>query len=318
MSAPTSTPLVSIILISYNTREMTLECLRSVKAETSVDYELIVLDNGSPDGSADAIAAEFPDITLVADGENHGFAKGNNVVIKQARGEYVLLLNPDTVVLDKAIDKLMGFAEANPQAKLWGGITVFGDGSLNVTNCFERMTLWNIFCRTSGLTTLFKKSGVFNSEGYGNWDRKSVKRVDIISGCFMLMKREMWNALDGFNLTYTMYAEEADLCMRAITEHGAKPMVTPDAVIIHYGGASEAIRANRVVKLVQGKLTLIRHHFHGWRKALALLIYRYWPLTRAVAGSMVSVIRPKLGKQAPTWWEVWARRDEWWQGYKDI
>ena len=97
-------PLVSILVVSYNTRAMTLECLASVIAETRVPYELIVLDNASPDGSAAAIAAEFPDVRLIASRENHGFAKGNNHAAREACGRYLLLLNPDTLVLDVALN----------------------------------------------------------------------------------------------------------------------------------------------------------------------------------------------------------------------
>ncbi len=113
-------PLVSIIVISFNTRAMTLDCLRSVVAETTVPYELIVLDNDSKDGSAAAIAAEFPGIRLIASRENLGFARGNNVASAGARGKYVLLLNPDTLVLDHALDRIVAFAERTPEAGIWG------------------------------------------------------------------------------------------------------------------------------------------------------------------------------------------------------
>ena len=108
-------------MISYNTRAMTLDCLASVVAETTVPYELIVLDNASPDGSAAAIAAAFPELVrLIASPENLGFAVGNNVAAREATGEYILLLNPDTLVLDHAIDRLVAFAERTPQARHLG------------------------------------------------------------------------------------------------------------------------------------------------------------------------------------------------------
>ena len=107
---PAAPPLVSILIISYNTKAMTLACLASIAAETRVAHEVIVLDNASPDGSAAAIAAALPGIRLIASEVNHGFAKGNNIAAAEARGRYLLLLNPDTVVLDGAIDRLAGFA----------------------------------------------------------------------------------------------------------------------------------------------------------------------------------------------------------------
>src|SRR5688500_14237732 len=122
------TPVVSILVISYNTRAMTLECLRSVVAETRVPYELVVLDNASPDGSAAAIAAafppeSFPQIRLIASAANRGFAGGNTLAAQAARGRYLLLLNPGTLVLDHAIDRLVAFAERTPAAGIWGGRT---------------------------------------------------------------------------------------------------------------------------------------------------------------------------------------------------
>src|SRR4030095_9246882 len=107
-------PLVSIIVVSYNTRDMTLHCLRSIFDQTRQPFELIVVDNASMDGSACAIATEFSDIQLLAESQNHGFAKANNLAARRARGEYLLLLNPDTIVLDGAIDRILDFARRVP------------------------------------------------------------------------------------------------------------------------------------------------------------------------------------------------------------
>ncbi len=306
-----SAPKVSIIVVSYNTREMTLECLRSVQAETRVPYELIVVDNTSTDGSAEAIAREFPDITLLAEGENHGFAKANNIAAERAYGEYILLLNPDTVVLEGAIDKLVTFAEQRPDARIWGGRTLYGDHSLNPTSCWRRMSLWNIFCRTFGLTGIFPSSPVFNSEAYGGWDRSAERPVDIITGCFLLIGREDWQSLGGFDLTFFMYGEEADLCLRAAQILGAAPRMTPDAVIVHYGGASEKIRSDKMVRLLKAKSELITRHIPNWQRPLAKALFGFWPLTRRL---VFSVLRPG-GDNALVWSEIWKRRQEWRRGF---
>src|SRR5690606_28786133 len=136
---------------------------------------------------------------------NHGFAKGNNIAAARARGEYLLLLNPDTVVRDGAIDRLMAFAEREPRARIWGGRTLFADGSLNTSSCWRRMSLWNIFCRTAGLTGVFPRSALFNSEAYGGWDRGTERQVDIVSGCFFLIARADWKRLGGFDPVFAMY-----------------------------------------------------------------------------------------------------------------
>ena len=210
-----SAPVLSILVISYNTRAMTLDCLRTVVAETRTPYELIVLDNASADGSAEAIAAEFPEVRLIASPENLGFAEGNNVAARVARGEYLLLLNPDTLVLRGALDKLLGFARAEPQAGIWGGRTLFADGSLNPSSCWRRLDLWALAMRASGLAGLFRDSPVFNAEAYGGWRRDSPREVDIVTGCLFLIRRETWDRLGGFDPTFVMYGDEADLCRRA-------------------------------------------------------------------------------------------------------
>ena len=304
-------PVLSILVISYNTREMTLDCLRSVREQTSVPHELIVLDNASSDGSAAAIAAEFPDVTLLAETVNHGFAKANNIAALHAKGEFLLLLNPDTVVLDQALDKLLAFARRTPEARIWGGRTVFADGSLNAASCWRKMDLWNLFCRASGLTGIFPHSAIFNSEAYGGWDRLSEREVDIVTGCLFLIHRDDWQALGGFDPAFFMYAEEANLCLRAHETLGARPRITPDAVIVHYGGASEKVRADKMVRLFRAKRELIRRHFPLWQQPLAFFLFDAVPLSRYIALRIITAARGLGRDGAATWLEVWSRRMEW-------
>ena len=304
------TPLVSILVVSYNTREMTLECLRSVVAETRVDYELLVMDNASADGSAEAIAAEFPDIRLFAETDNHGFSKSNNLLAEHAQGTYLLLLNPDTLVLSGAVDTLVSFGQSHPEAKIWGGRTLFEDRSLNPGSVWGKMTLWNVFCRTSGLTAIFPKSEFFNSEVYGGWQRDTEREVDIVQGSFFLIERTFWAELGGFDLSYFMYGEEADLCLRA-HEKGARPRMTPEAEIVHYGGASETVRADKMVRLMNAKMTLVNRHFKGLSLPLGRWLFALWPASRALALGLVRRGSPS----AQSWSEIWARRAEWWNGY---
>lgn len=306
-------PKVSILIVSYNTKEMTLACLRSIEAQTRTSHEVIVLDNKSQDGSAEAITAEFPNIQMMAEQDNHGFAKGNNIAAKRSRGEYILLLNPDTLVLDGAIDRLIIFAERVPKAKIWGGRTLFGDLSLNTSSCWRRMSLWNIFCRTAGLTGIFAGSAMFNSEAYGGWDRGTERQVDIVSGCFFLIKRADWQALDGFDPVFVMYGEEADLCLRARRDLSALPHVTPEATIIHYGGASERVRADRVIRVLRAKAELLSRHIPSWQQPLARGLFLMFPLSRRIAAG--AGLRKGGGESSSVWNEVWKRRREWGNGF---
>lgn len=307
------TPVFSILVISYNTRDMTLACLRSIIAQTQTPHEIIVLDNASTDGSAMAIAAEFPGITLLANTQNHGFARANNIAAKHARGAFLLLLNPDTVVLDGALDRLMAFAQRVPAARIWGGRTVFADGSANPASCWRRMNLWNLFCRATGLTGIFRNSPLFNSEAYGGWDRMSERDVDIVTGCLFLISRQDWESLGGFDPAFFMYAEEADLCLRARTALHARPRVTPEVVVVHHGGASETVRADKMVRLLRAKRDLIRRHFPAWQRPVAKALFDVVPMTRFLAFTVIARLgrRSTAMETAGVWTEIWKRRTEW-------
>ncbi|MEO1266234.1 MAG: glycosyltransferase family 2 protein, partial [Pseudomonadota bacterium] len=217
---------------------------------------------------------------------------------------------------DRAIERLTAFARCCPDAGIWGGRTVFGDGSLNPGSCWRRMSLWNLACRALGLTALFKSSEVFNGEAYGGWQRDDVRAVDIVTGCFLLIKRTMWHDLGGFDPAFFMYGEEADLCLRAAAL-GARPLVTPDAEIVHYGGASERVRADKLVRLLSGKVTLIQRHFSAAARGTGVALLAAWPLTRMTGlfiAAAVTGSKPHK-ESARTWQEVWLRRREWISGY---
>jgi GT2 family glycosyltransferase len=308
---------VSVLIVSFNTREMTLAAISSVVRETrDVAYEIIVVDNASTDGSADAIAAHPAQPKLIRLHENIGFGRGNNVAAEHATGRYVLLLNPDTLVTDRAIDRLAEFARANPRALIWGGRTLFADGSLNPASCWQRITPWNLVMRISGLAALFPQSALFNPESFGDWPRDTVREVDIVSGCFLMIPRAVWLALGGFDPVFFMYGEEADLCLRA-QRIGARPIVTPEATIIHYGGASEKTRAGKMTKLLAAKSTLIARHWPRGTVALGQSLLMLWPLTRWLACTVLDHIKDDAGyrEAAATWRMVWAARDEWRCGY---
>ena len=313
--SPRSSIDVSIIVVSYNTREMTLECLRSIVAETTqVEYEVLFIDNCSTDGSFDAVHDEFGDDSrfhLVLADENLGFAGANNVLAESAKGKYLLLLNPDTVVLDRAIEELLDFAEANPKNGIWGGRTLFADGSLNPTSCWGPFTAWSEFCGSFGLRAMLPESLIFNPRSYGRWQRDSIREVGIVTGCFFLMRIEDWNALGGFDPEFFMYGEEADLCMRGI-RRGMRPIVTPNATIIHHGGASEPIQVDKMVRLHDANVRLFRRHFSDLGFRFAFLTMRFGILLRSIVVSIRNGIRRRpIGNN---WSCLWQRRNEWTRG----
>jgi GT2 family glycosyltransferase len=310
-------PEVSVLIVSYNTREMTLACIASVLDQPDgKSCQVIVFDNNSSDGSADAIGDSFPDILLIRSPENLGFARANNEAAKFASGEYILLLNPDTVVLDDAITKLLAFAKENPSAKIWGGRTVFADGSLNPYTCWRFMTPWSLTTNALGLTSLLGMTDIFDREGYGGWKRNSVRRVELVVGCFLLIESTLWKKLGGFDPRFFMYAEEADLCYRSYKEN-AQPMFTPSATIIHYGGASEPEAAGKLIRLFRGKATFIQKHWSAGQMWLGLALLKLHIAVRWFAYAVSAVIFRKDSHVAARakWRQVWAARQEWQAGY---
>ncbi len=307
---------VTVIVVSYNTRDLTLKCLATLYAETrQTAFRCVVIDNASEDGSADAVARAFPQVELIRSSENLGFARANNQVAARAETEWLLLLNPDTEIHDGAIDRLLAFARANPQAGITGGRTVFPDGSLNIASCWMRITPWSAFCNATGLSSVFAGSGLFNPEGIGGWARDSVREVDIVVGCFLMIPRALWNELGGFDLKYFMYGEEADLCLRA-RALGYRPMITPEAEIMHLvGAASGAFQARKYAMIAKARMTLIRDHWPGPLVPFGAAMLRLWAGSRALALGMVARITGKKRDSARKWAEIWATRRDWLEGY---
>ena len=304
-------PEVSIIIVSYNTREMTLECIRSIVAETpDLSFEVLFIDNGSEDGSFDAVRGEFesdPRFTIVESQENHGFAGANNLLAAQARGKYLLLLNPDTVVLERALERLTEFAKSRPGNGIWGGRTIYADGSLNPTSCWGRYTLWALFCRVSGLTFLRPSSRIFNPRIYPGWKRTGIKEVFMVTGCLFLIETSHWTALGGFDREFFMYGEEADLCWRAHTA-GLRPIVNGEVCIVHHGSSSESSKIGKMIKIFDADVRLFRRHWGPIRFLIALGMIKSGVVIRSVAERLIK------GKKDGVWSELWRNRKVWLAG----
>jgi GT2 family glycosyltransferase len=278
-----------------------------------VSMDVVVVDNASSDGSADAIETECPDIKLIRSAKNLGFGPANNLAARHANGKYVLLLNSDTVVLDAAIDRLISFAEEHPKALIWGGRTMFADGTLNPSSCWRHMSLWSLFCHATGLTSYFKSNGLFNREAYGGWQRDTQRAVEFISGCFLMTTREMWDDLEGFDEKFFMYAEEADLCHRA-TLLGARPMVTPKSTIIHYGGKSEAAHEDKLIKLFAGRMTFVMKHWSPARAKSARCLMLLHCGLRAILERVRAGVKLNNSANRP-WSGLLKQRQKWMNGY---
>ena len=301
---------VSVLIISFNTRALTLQCLRSVHEQTrGVEYEVVVVDNASDDGSADAIAAEFPSVRLIRLEENIGFARANNLAAKSALGRYLLLLNPDTVILDGAIQKAVAFADANPRAGIVGGRTYFGDHRLNYNSCHGAPTPWSQLCKGLGLSAVFRRSRLFDPESLGPWQRDDVREVDAVTGCFLLIERDLWNRLGGFDESFFMYGEDTDLCLRA-ARLGRASMICPDCTLIHYGGQSDRVRADKMVRLFRAKAQLIRKHWSPAWVGFGVWTLRVWAFTRMAGLRLLSLLTPRRRGAFAAWREIGLRSDQ--------
>lgn len=314
-------PSLTVIVVSYNTRALTLKCLETLHAATrAVRFETIVWDNASADGSAGAVVeafppARFPALRLVAGDTNIGFAAANNRAAAMARTPWLLLLNPDTEVHDGAIDRLVAFAEANPGHCLYGGRTVFPDGSLNIASCWNRITPWSAFCRAAGLTALFRRTDLFDPEAIGPWARDSVREVDIVVGCFLLIRTALWRELGGFDERFWMYGEEADLCLRAARGRG-RPIITPEATIMHLVGAASATRADKVIAVAKARATLMRRHWPRWQRPWAAAMEWLWIGLRYPAARLLALLPGRRGADRLALWQaVWEARADWMAGY---
>jgi GT2 family glycosyltransferase len=305
-------PPLSVLVISYETRDLTLACLRTLFEQTeATSIEVLVVDNASTDGSAAAIAQAFPQVRLLALDENIGFGAANNLAAKEARGQYLLLLNPDTEVREQAVERLLAFARANPAAGIWGGRTVFEDGSLNRGSCWGAPTLWSTLCLAMGWANRFQNHAWLHPEGLGGWRRDSVREVDIVSGCFLMIARDLWQRLEGFHPAFFMYAEDADLCLRAGLL-GARPLISPGATIVHHGGASERVRADKMVRLFTAKAQMFRMHWGRAKGWWGVRLLDLWALLRVVG---LRVLRRR--EAYAQWRDIWSRRASWHAGFDD-
>ena len=236
-------PQLSVIIVSYNTREMTLECLRVLAGELqAMAAEVLVVDNASADGSAAAIRAAFPDVRLLVSERNAGFGAANNLAFRQARGRYWLLLNTDAFPRPGAVRALLGFLEAKPDVGVVGPRLLYADGTLQ-QSCFRCTTPAYAWLENLGLTKLMRRAPAFDD--YRAWDHASERDVDFVIGACLLLRREVYEQIGGFDERFFMYQEEADWEKR-IKEAGWRVVFTPSAEVVHLAGASGKAEPARV------------------------------------------------------------------------
>lgn len=233
---------LSVIILNYNVRYFLEQCVLSVqKALEGIDAEIIVIDNDSSDDSCQMIKEKFPNVTLIENKENLGFPKGNNIGVAQAKGEYICILNPDTVVAEDTFSKILSFVTSsgveNSQLGIIGCKLIDGSGKF-LPECKRGVpTPWVAFTKIFGLYKLFPKSSWFNQYYAMHLDENQSGEVDILVGAFMIMKRDLYIEVGGFDEDCFMYSDDIDLSY-LVKKAGYSNYYFADTTVIHYKGES--------------------------------------------------------------------------------
>jgi GT2 family glycosyltransferase len=200
--------------------------------------EVIVVDNASSDGSPEAVRANYPAVQLICNSGNDGFARGNNIGIRASQGEYLFLVNSDVVVSDGCFEKLLRYMDGHPEIGMLGPRILGSDGKVQ-RNCMGFPSLWNTLCRAVALDTLFPQSQLFGSHFLTFWNFDDTRPVDVINGCFWVLKRSAVDEVGLLDERFFMYGEDVDWCKR-FRQKGWKVVFFGEAEALHYGGASSA------------------------------------------------------------------------------
>lgn len=235
-------PKLSIVILCWNDLTIIRDCLQSIYDHThSTAFEVIVADNGSTDGSAEFIRLHFPRVHVIENGANLRFSKGNNTGIKAARGELILILNPDTLIHDGALDRFVDFADRHPEAGAFGCRVLNADGTYQgPARPFP--TIWREWIAALYLRFLGHLSDLFVSDVYVSWHGDTERAIDWQSGCCQLFRADLLERLNGFDEQFYYYYEDVDLCHR-VWDAGYPILYTPEATITHLGGRSTTSRS---------------------------------------------------------------------------
>ncbi len=252
---------LSVIILNYNVRYFLELCVLSTqKAIQNLDAEIIVIDNNSPDDSCAMMKQRFPNIKLIENKENSGFPKGNNIAVKEAKGEYICILNPDTVVAEDTFEKVLAFAKKQTDLGIVGCKLIDGTGNFLPESKRGIPTPWVAFTKIFGLYKLFPKSSMFNKYYAQHLDENQTGKVDILVGAFMVTKRELYNQLEGFDENCFMYADDIDLSYRTLLRH-KQNYYFHETTVIHYKGESTVKDGTYMKRFQEAMNFFYKKHF---------------------------------------------------------
>jgi len=283
---------LSIIIINWNTRDITRDCLRSIFDNLgSLETEVFLVDNASTDGSSDLVAAEFPQTCLIRNSQNRGFAAANNQAIRLSKGRHLLLLNSDTLVLDDVLRACARYIDSRADVGVLGCRVLNPDRTMQTT-CFQFPTLVNLVLKTTGIFRLHWPQFV-GREHFRGWQRDSERDVDVVTGCFMMVRRAALEEVGLLDESFFFFGEETDWCKR-FKDAGWAVRFAPVGEIIHYGGASaKKLNHRRDLLLTQGLVRFHRKHRGVFSAAAAFFILWLFNSSRLVFWSLASLLRRK-------------------------
>ncbi len=274
---------LSIIIVNYNVRYFLEQALLSVqKASTKLTTEVFVVDNNSVDDSVRLVDEKFPEVQLIANKDNPGFSKANNQAIRLAKGEYILLLNPDTLVEEDTFDKCVAFMDSHPKAGALGVKMIDGSGNFLPESKRGLPTPMTAFYKTFGFSKVFPKSPVFNRYHLGFLDKDKTHKVDVLAGAFMLLRKSVLEEIGLLDETFFMYGEDIDLSYR-VTQAGYQNYYFADTTIIHYKGESTKKGSLNYVKVFYNAMIIFaKKHFQGEKATLFVGILQFAIYFRAL------------------------------------
>lgn len=271
---------VSFIIVSWNAKGYLLKCLDSLKrTEKGYISEIIVVDNASSDGSAQAVRERFSNVVVLENARNLGFARANNAGIRKARGRYLCLVNSDVEVLEDCVGALLRQMEAEPRLGMIGPLLLEADRRIQVS-CWGFPGLWNMFCCALALDRMFAGCRFFNGYQMRHFQKDEARDVDILGGAFWLTRREAVREVGPLDEGFFMYGEDMDWCKR-FWQKGWPIRFDPKGRAIHYGGASSANAPIRFyVEMQRANLQYWKKHHSGTAWLAMFLIYSLYHLVR--------------------------------------
>ncbi|MCP9290862.1 glycosyltransferase [Gracilimonas sediminicola] len=287
-------PHISVVIVNYKVKEYIANLLNSLKkAQHDFALEIFVVDNDSGDDSVSYLKQRYPEVNYIANEENVGFGKANNQAIRQANGEFTLIINPDTLVSEDTLDVLVNHMNENPECGAAGCKILNPDGTFAPESRRSIPTIWSASCKVFGLNTLFPESKLF-SQYYLSWmGEDEAGEIPVLSGSFMFWRTDLLKELDGFDERFFMYGEDIDLCYR-VQKTDYRIDYVPDTSIIHYKGESTKKGDLRYIRIFNKALYQFFDKHYSARYSLFFRIFIYLAIWLKTALSFISTNLKKL------------------------